>query len=279
MDYGFVAYIDESGDPGIRQVSKFGSDGASEWLILGGILIRAERESQVIQWARDIRAVLGLRQRLDLHYSDFKSQRKAGLCAHLATLPMRGFVMASNKKNMEGYSNPRAEKMGSQQWFYNWCVRLLLERMTDYCERRSLREYGEVRKLKIEFSQRRDVSYAQMKAYQELLKVQSRAGSLYKNKRDVKWQVLDHNLISAHPHRERAGLQLADAIPASFFQAVNVFGPGDWDPQFARSLKKIMATENGSHVDYGVALQPTPPARAELTAKQKQIFQYYGYRF
>ena len=102
MDYGFVAYIDEFGDPGIRQVSKFGSEGASEWLILGGILIRAEREAQVIQWARDIGSTLGLRQRLDLHYSDFKSARKAGLCGHLATLPLRGFVLVSNKKNMRG---------------------------------------------------------------------------------------------------------------------------------------------------------------------------------
>jgi hypothetical protein len=279
MDYGFVAYIDESGDPGIRKVSKFGSEGSSEWLIIGCILIRAEREPQVLRWAHDARTLLDLRQRQDIHYSDLSPKRKAAICGHLATLPLRAFVLMSNKKNMEGHSNPRAEKMRSQQWFYNWCVGLLLERVTDYCEQRSLRDYGAVTKLKIEFSERRDVSYAQTKAYQELLRIQSRAGTLCKGKRDIKADVLHPDLIDAFSHRDRDGLQLADSVPAAFFQAVNAFGPGDWDTQFAKMLRTRMATEHGTHVDYGVAvLQPTPPYRAKLTAKQKQIFQFYGYR-
>ncbi len=279
MDYGFIAYVDESGDPGIRKVSKFGSDGASEWLIIGCMLIRAEREVQIPQWARDARQLLDFRQRQDIHYSDLQPKRRAAICGYLATLPIRAFVLASNKKNMEGHSNPRAEKVRSQQWFYNWCVRLLLERVTDYCRRKSLKEYGEVRRLKIEFSERRDVSYAQTKAYQEILRIQSEHGSLYKGKRDIKADVLHPDLIEAHPHKERDGLQLADAVPSSFYQAVNVFGEGDWDTQYAKLLRPRVATENGSYADYGLALQPTPPYRARLTARQKQIFQFYGYRF
>jgi hypothetical protein len=279
MDYGFVAYIDESGDPGIRKVSQFGSKGSSEWLIIGGILIRAEREPQIRQWARDARRLLDLRQRQDIHYSDLTPKRKAAMCGHLAALPLRAFALISNKKNMEGHLNPRAEKVRSQQWFYNWCIRLLLERVTDYCERKSLKEYGEIRRLKIEFSERRDVSYAQTKAYLELLRIQSRAGTLFKAKRDIKWRVLHPDLIEAYPHKERDGLQLADSVPAAFFQAVNVFGLGEWDPQFAKALKPRMTTENGVCADYGVALQPPPPYREKLTTKQKQIFQFYGYRF
>jgi hypothetical protein len=68
-------------------------------------------------------------------------------------------------------------------------------------------------------------------------------------------------------------------VPSAFFQAVNAFGPGRWDTQFAKMLRPIMATEGDSYVDYGVALKPTPPYRAKLTSKQKQIFQFYGYRF
>jgi hypothetical protein len=279
MDYGFIAYIDESGDPGIRKVSKFGSPGSSEWLVIGCILVRAERESQVRQWAHNARTLLELRQKQDIHYSDLSPKRRAAMCGHLAALPLRAFALLSNKKNMEGYSNPRAEKVRSQQWFYNWCVRLLLERVTDYCKRRSQKDYGEVRRLKIEFSERRDVSYAQTKAYQEVLRIQSRAGSLYKGKRDIKADVLHPDLIEAYPHCERDGLQLADSVPAAFFQAVNAFGPGEWDTQFAKMLKSRMATEDGQYRDYGVALQPTPPSRAQLTAKQRQIFQFYGYRF
>jgi len=41
----------------------------------------------------------------------------------------------------------------------------------------------------------------------------------------------------------------------------------------------IMAKENGSCMGYGVALQPTPPSKARLNDKQKEIFEFYGYKF
>ena len=109
--------------------------------------------------------------------------------------------------------------------------------------------------------------------------IQSRAGTLYKGKRDIKWRVLHpgpHRILTA---QGTDGLQLADSVPAAFFQAVNVFGMGDWDPQFAKMLKPRIATEYGTYVDYGVALQPPPLLRKKLTSKQRQIFQFYGYRF
>jgi hypothetical protein len=93
MNYGFVAYIDESGDPGIKKVSKFGSEGSSEWLIIGGILLRAERETQVVPWADQARKLLELRQRQDIHYKDMSPKRKAAICGHLAALPVRAFVL------------------------------------------------------------------------------------------------------------------------------------------------------------------------------------------
>jgi hypothetical protein len=47
----------------------------------------------------------------------------------------------------------------------------------------------------------------------------------------------------------------------------------------ASALARIMAVENGSPVDFGVALQPTPAWRASLTADQRRIFQHFGYGF
>jgi hypothetical protein len=38
-----------------------------------------------------------------------------------------------------------------------------------------------------------------------------------------------------------------------------------------------MAMEQGTHADYGVAFQSTPPWRANLKKKQQEIFEYYGY--
>jgi hypothetical protein len=40
-----------------------------------------------------------------------------------------------------------------------------------------------------------------------------------------------------------------------------------------------MAKDKGSYRDFGVALQPTPPYKAKLNDQQKEIFDFYGYKF
>jgi hypothetical protein len=195
-------------------------------------------------------------------------------------LEARFFVLASNKKNMRGYSNPRAEKVRSNQWFYNWCVRLLLERITDYVESRSLVEYGKPHFVKLVFSQRGGHSFTQTNAYTELIKTQSRAGTLILDKRSVKWAVLNRYLLEAHPSEQVAGLQVADVIASAFFQAVDVLDV-DWNPAYAMMLgsTKRFPLENGSCADYSICLQPAPCWRARLNNRQRKIFEHYGYRF
>ena len=200
----------------------------------------------------------------------------------MAELPARFFVLASNKKNMRGYRNPRAEAGGgylqSSLMFYNFCIRLLLERVTDYCERRSIREFGSVKKVRVVFSQRGGLSYGQTAAYAELLRMQARAGTSYLQKRQIKWQVLDGSLIQPSNHSQVAGLQIADAVASSFFQAADLLDCRN-DTRYAEALRPLVATENGSCADYGVCLQPTPPWKAKLLPAQKRIFEFYGYQF
>ena len=64
---------------------------------------------------------------------------------------------------MRGYRNRRVEEArpSSQEWFYNFCIRLLLERVTDYIVRRTLTDYNEIRHLEIVFSNRGGMRYTQ----------------------------------------------------------------------------------------------------------------------
>lgn len=82
-----------------------------------------------------------------------------------------------------------------------------------------------------------------------------------------------------HPHWSRPGLQLADIVASAFYSAANTIGPGNWDVEPAKALAPIMAKENGSAVDFGVALQPTPSWKGKLTTEQQVIFKHYGYEF
>lgn len=278
-EYGYIAYIDEAGDPGLKRVRPLDDNGASEWLVLSAVVMKSVREPYVVDWVQEIISELGITQRRDLHYRTLSPTRKLSAGMQIAALPIRGFAICSNKKNMRGYNNPRAAKISSQQWFYNWCTRLLLERVTAFCEARSALDYGERRLVKIEFSERGGHRYSQTAAYQWYLRQQQQGGQIYLKKREPVTALLDWDLMAAFPHEQRAGLQLADFVGSAFHQAIDCLGPGQWDIGPAKALQPIMARENGNQRDFGVALFPTPPSKAQLTPDQRQIFEHYGYEF
>ncbi len=155
----------------------------------------------------------------------------------IAQLPLRGFAICSNKKNMRDYKNARASKIPSQQWFYNWCIRLLLERVTAFCAGRTMADHGKQLPVKIEFSERGGVRYSQTAAYQYYLKLQQEGNNIYLKKREPVTKMLDWHLMEAHPHAERAGLQLSDFVASSFYQAIDCLGPGEWDTAANQSAK------------------------------------------
>ena len=274
----YTAFIDEAGDPGLRRVRPIDPDGASEWLCLSAVVMRANYDPAPVSWVRSMIENARIK-RPDIHFRMLHDWQKRIVWGEMAKLPVRAFVLASNKKNMRGHTNTRAARRGSQEYFYNYCIRLLLERVTKFCFDGAQREGGEKRLIRIVYSERGGHSYAQTKAYQELLKMQAKGGGLYLNKRRIMWEMLDWRLSEAISHKSSAGGQLADIVVSAFYQAVETGQLSRWDNEFAKSLKPIMAMENGSHMDCGLALQPTPTWKAKLNDQQKEIFEFYGYRF
>jgi Protein of unknown function (DUF3800) len=278
-EYGYIAYIDEAGDPGLKRVRPIDDEGGTEWLILSAVVIRTPREPLVKGWVEDLISELGIKQRNDLHYRTLSPTRKIAAGERIATLPLRGFAVCSNKKNMRGYRNKRAEKISSQQWFYNWCIRLLLERVTAFCASRTQQDYGKVMPIKIEFSERGGIRYSQSAAYQYYLGLQQEGDKIYLKKREPVMKMLDWDLMEAHAHADRAGMQLADFVASAFFQAADILDVKERDIRPAIALKPIMAKEGTFWHDFGVALFPTPARVADLKSEQKEIFERYGYDF
>lgn len=276
-EYGYIAYIDEAGDPGLKRVRPIDENGASEWLVLSAVVVKAEREAEVLEWSQEIVQALGITQRRDLHYRTLSPTRKRVAGEMIAKKPLRAFAVCSNKKNMRQYHNPRAAKVPSQQWFYNFCIRLLLERVTAFCVRRTQEDFGKVMPIKIEFSERGGIRYSQTSAYQHYLREQQRGGKIYLKTREPVMAMLDWTLMEQFPHGERAGLQLADFVASSFYQAIDTLGPGEWNCEPAQALQRIMAKENGAYRNFGVALFPTPQAKGKLTDEQRTLFEFYGY--
>lgn len=270
----YVAYIDESGDDGVATVRPRDPNGATEWFVLSAVVVRVEAQSEAV-WVRDILKDIRLDSRRELHFQPLSDWRKSIVCNKISQLPLRCFVAMSHKVNMRGHSNPDAARVSAgKTWFYWWMTRLLLERVTDYCERRSLRDYGAPRLVRLEFSRRGGLRYSHFQSYLYWLRIQSRAGALFLKRGDLKWSVIDPlNEVYAYDHPERAGLQLADAVASSFYQAVN--GEPTPDPQFAIALEpRITRNADNQLFGYGLKLMPDGYLK-RAPAHHRPLFDFY----
>ena len=282
-NYDYVAYIDESGDPGLRKVKPRSPNGSSEWIVVAGALIPAELESEVGDWVSDMMKAINSHQLRDIHFQKLNEHRKLLVCNMLAEKRVRLFAVVSNKQNMEGYRNLKAEQIPSQSWFYCWLTRILLERITDNVRASSIKRYGEPRYVKLEYSERGGLSYSQMHAYYEWIRMKSANGRvpLYLPWGKVAFDVLHQDLMRVYNHKERDGLKLPDIVASAFFKAADVYDTGQCDPQFAKALAPRMAKapDTGQIGGYGVKLWPswTKLNNFNVPHHQREIFRYYGY--
>jgi hypothetical protein len=79
----------------------------------------------------------------------FQTTRSPLISVPVAGLPIRCFVVCSNKKNMKGYINPWAAQIPSKNWFYCWLTRVLLERITEFISNDAMKRFRSVRRVKL----------------------------------------------------------------------------------------------------------------------------------
>jgi len=268
----YTIYIDESGDDGLTKVQPIDPLGASEWFVLGAIVVPSSLGLETT-WVQHILTELKLHQRRALHFQPLNKQRRITVCEMIGSLPVRCFAVISNKRNMRGHSNPRAARVSysaGRTYFYWWMTRLLLERVTDYCERRSLHEFGEPRLAQIVFARRGGLQYSHCQGYLYWIRNQSRTNSLYLNRGDLKWSVINPlDEIRVLNASTCAGLQLADVVASAFFQAAN----GSPDPAIALA-PRMAFDSNGSIYDYGIKLMPRDYLNS-ATEEQRLAFDFY----
>src|SRR5205823_6606343 len=170
-------------------------------------------------WSREIIGQFTNHRRPDIHFSSLLPIKKAIACRAIATKPCRFFVIMSNKKNIEGYRNPNLDD-NNKAWIYWFLARLLLERVTEFCEALVPDEDRGAVKLRIVFSRRGGLRYIDFVNYMRKLQRQSRAGTLVLGQGDLRWSTIDFEEIFVLDHAARAGLQFADIGAGAFFQAV-----------------------------------------------------------
>ena len=278
--YDYIVFIDESGDDGIAKVKPLHENGSSEWLVLSAIVVRAERGKEVIVWRDEIKSNFKNHQTHDIHFNRLSDAKKRYLCSYLADKPARFFAVISNKQNMQGHRNPRAEKVPSRNWFYCWVIRVLMERVTQWVGAHSLKEYGIKKKALFVFSNRGGMSYSQLKAYFSWLRTREEADTDRFPGYQVDWDVVSTNLIRVYPHKDRAGLQLADAIAGAAFKSCDFRDTGEINTEFIERLKPRFAWHPCDHqkniAGFGLKLMPDY-FMVKITDEQRKVFDLFGY--
>ncbi len=275
---GYVAYIDEAGDDGIKKLRTQTEKGATEWLVISAVVIHVENSPQIVPWVRNIiTAQKNSHQLRHLHFRSLDHAGKIAACTALAGNEVYLFSTLSYKPTMEGYENPAAEKVNINKTarFYAWMSRLLLEQVTNFVGQRTFIDYGEATKMRIEFSDRGGLEIKPFRNYFDYLRDQSSTGSLYIDKYDLDWSVVDTKEMYSFANKDRAGLQLADTVASAFFAGLEKVSETTPNSEYAKLLERRMARDDTQKIlNCGVKIMPKwIPSR--ITGPASDLIQYY----
>lgn len=265
MPHSFIAYVDESGDDGLsgrfRQAGRSG--GSSHWLAIGATVWRKSRDLDAVGWAKDILAQLpqGKRNK-PLHFMKMDHPQRVMAVSGICRKPMRVSVVFAHKPTA-----PDGVYVERNQ-LYHYLCRYLIERISWLCRdmRPSVPE-GDGR-VKIVFSRRGGMSYADFRSYLQRLHD--------KQEPDIRihWPVIDIDGIEAYDHRARYGLQLADLAVSGLSAGLEPDYYGNCELRFARMLKPIVYQRDRNYLSYGTKFVPAPTG-LQLTPQQLEFVRLF----
>ena len=275
----YVVYIDEAGDPGIRQKSAEQLTAASEWFVVAAVVVRRERERDTVDWLRDMREAVRAQARAPIHFRSLSASNRERVCRMLGTKDVRLFIVASHKTNMRGHQNRRIGSRLGRGEFYNWCLRLLLERVSLWCAHRSQKERGCIEPAELVFSERGGHDYSHLRAYLANLDLQAREGKTFLKTKEIVPGIIDGALVKVQPHASLAGLQLADIAASAFFQATDST-LSSHTLACASALGGRVAKAPGARAaaEFGLLRLPFGH-QGDIPIADRPLFELFGYRW
>ena len=253
MAHSFVAYIDESGDDGLvghfRQPG--GDGGPSHWLGIGATVWRLSRDLDMVGCAREIVANLP-KQKQDkpLHFTELDHAQRVMAVHKLVEHRFRTCVVFAYKPIIpDGIYTEKNQ-------LYHYMTRYLIERISWLC--RDFRRFAPEGdgKVKIIFSRRGGMNYADFQDYLRRLKGADNPDI------QIHWPVIDIDGVEATDHGSLYGLQLADLAVSGLRSALEFDLYGNVEPRFAEALKSKVYRRQKNFLSYGAKCVPTCEAIA-----------------
>ena len=257
----FIAYIDESGDEGF----KFGQ-GSSTWFVLGAAVYRKATELNEVKVVNIVRDRLNAERlpqhrqpkRKPLHFRDMRHEQKKFYVSEIAKSNVAVFAVLIAKPDL---TSP--EIFQTESHLYHYAVRLLVERISWYCRDHYKKDDVGDGSVSIIFSNRATMDYDKLRDYLRHLEANHIALGYRAAER-----IIRPDLVESYEAGKRMGLQVADAIAASFFFAVEPSGYGLTESGYGQLLMPRAYRHEGQVWGYGLKVVPS---EAEEKRRSKQI--------
>lgn len=134
MKQHYTLFVDESGSPGIKNVSTNGGSGASPYMTMGAALIPDIKCQEVLECIQDITRKVNKK---DLHCSKLKHSQIVYFARILSTQRLKLFGVISRKETLGSYS---ADINQDHKQYYNKCAQYLLEKVGQFMDANDMTE-------------------------------------------------------------------------------------------------------------------------------------------
>lgn len=245
MSGSFRVYIDESGDEGFT--FRPNSSGSSEWFVLSALVVRTNNDASLVSMMAKMRRDLGRKQNSPLHFVEMLHGHRVAWVKSICVCPIRTISILIHKPSIDDPEFYKSTKFH----LYHYASRLLIERVSWFC-----RDHYDPSRgngvADVIFSNRRKMSYDAIRSYWSKLKNDPTIQAEVR----IDWKHIDPLAMCAVNHDQLAGLQIADCVASSHWQAVSMDRFGNNEPRYLLELKKHIYRHKKTSDGYGLKFWP-----------------------
>lgn len=229
MGKEYVAYIDESGDEGIKR--------GTEWFILTAVIVSKEEDHKVSKAIDDIKSTLKIPPSKPFHWKDIRNKNVSKKRYVIDRISQEDFVYMNVAVNT--YDLDKVQLQG--KLLYNYFCRYLLERISWFVAENQGR-------VKLVFSNKSNISYSELEEYIFCL--------CFDRSCQIRSHVI-HKDFDVFESYKRKMLQFADACASSLAEALNKDSFGYYEDRYVLTLKDKLYRRKRNLLSYGLKLFPS----------------------
>lgn len=226
------AYIDEAGDEGFVTVTLPGR-GSSEWFVVGAVIAPKENDLELSHAVDDLRTLLERSPPKPLHFRHLGHNQRRAAMDLLGRRPLTFSIVALWKPTQGDRTFPKPPYM------YNWACRLLVERLTWHAQANG-------RKVNLYFSNRASTSYADLRAYLQMLQA------------DPQCAITPNTINDFRSVNQQVKLiQVADFYTTATFMALEPDSFGNSEEDYLMRVRHQLYRRGQNLFSYGFKVWPT----------------------